>query len=37
MSEEKKSDIPEFTDVDGNPIDAAAIEELSNGKGDDDE
>ena len=37
MAEEKKSDIPEFTDVDGNPLGADAVEELSNGKGEDDE
>ncbi len=37
MSEEIKSDIPEFTDVDGNPLSADTIEELSNGKGDDED
>lgn len=37
MSEETKSDIPEFTDIEGNPLSEAVIDELSNGKGDDDE
>lgn len=36
MSEEK-SDIPEFTDVDGNPLSEETIAELSNGKGGDED
>ena len=32
---EDKTDVPEWTDVDGNPLSAATLEELSNGKGDD--
>lgn len=30
-----KTDIPEWTDVDGNPLSAETLEELSDGKGDD--
>lgn len=37
MPEETNSDIPEFTDVDGNPLSVEAVEELSNGKGDDED
>lgn len=32
MGEEIKSDVPEWTDVDGNPVNADALEELANGK-----
>lgn len=32
---EDKTDVPEWTDVDGNLLSAETLEELSNGKGDD--
>lgn len=32
---EDKTDVPEWTDVDGNPLSDETLEELSNGKGDD--
>lgn len=33
----EKTDIPEFTDVDGNPLTEEVLSELSNGKGGDED